>query len=187
LQESDNKAAKYIHLGRSPTTIERSYSILTLSNLYLIAGVLTKRLEQYPQAIADYTSAIEVHTNFSLAYFQRGYFYHNSLQQAQKALADFNKAIELNLNKAGVYFSRGYVYYDLKQYSQAIADYDKAISLNTRYGEAYLLRGVSYALLGDNLKAISDVEKATQLLCQQKSPDCQQAKTILRQLQTRKN
>ena len=71
-----------------------------------------------------------------------------------------------------------------KHNPKALADYNQAISLNPDDALAYAGRGIVYAQLGETDRAIADMEKATQLLCQQGSPNCQQAQEILRQLQS---
>jgi tetratricopeptide (TPR) repeat protein len=50
--------------------------------------------KQYDKAIADYTKAIELDSNYADAYCNRGSVY-NTLQQYEKAVADYTKAIEL--------------------------------------------------------------------------------------------
>ncbi|MEI6382001.1 MAG: tetratricopeptide repeat protein, partial [Cyanobacteriota bacterium ELA615] len=49
---------------------------------------------QYPQALADYSKAIELDPKFALAYFERART-HYMLGQYQQAIADLKTAAEL--------------------------------------------------------------------------------------------
>jgi len=67
--------------------------------------------------------------------------------------------------------------------SGALADYNKVIEIKPDYAKAYGNRGILYNQLGDRQRAISDMQKAAKLFCEQRSPNCQKAREILRQLQ----
>ena len=58
---------------------------------------------KYDLALADYTRAIELNSEFALAYGNRGFVYYDT-GDYQGALVDFNKAIELDSSLA-VYVS----------------------------------------------------------------------------------
>ena len=101
----------------------------------------------------------------------------------KEAIADYNKAIEINPDDADAYNNRGWVLYNLGKDKEAIADYNKAIEINPDHAKAYGNRGLLYDQLGDRQRAISDLQKAAQLFCEQRSPNCQKAQELLRQLQ----
>ncbi|MEI6687187.1 MAG: tetratricopeptide repeat protein, partial [Planctomycetota bacterium] len=54
---------------------------------------------KYPEAIADYTKAIELNPNLATAYYNRGIVL-KSLGKTEAAIADFTKARDLKINKA---------------------------------------------------------------------------------------
>ena len=61
---------------------------------YSNRGAAYADLGEYQQAIADYTSAIELDPNLAMAYFNRGVAY-KVLAEKAEAIADFEKVITL--------------------------------------------------------------------------------------------
>jgi tetratricopeptide (TPR) repeat protein len=118
--------------------------------------------KDFQGAIADYSIAIELNSNYSQAYRDRG----NSkckLQDYQGSIADYSKAILLNPNDSDAYYNRGCSKANLKDNQAAIADYSKAIELNPNEEYAYVNRGCSKDVLEDYKGAISDYSKAIEL------------------------
>ncbi|MCU4139364.1 MAG: hypothetical protein MW690_001296 [Methanophagales archaeon] len=72
----------------------------------LICSVLYSRLcihaelNEYEQAIEDFSKAIELNPNYAGAYYNRGIAY-AKLNQHERAIEDYNKAIELNPASCG--------------------------------------------------------------------------------------
>ncbi len=145
------------------------------------------------KAIAEYTIAIKLDSNYVKAYDQRGVAY-NARGDSDLAILDFNKAIEfdptesvyynnlawsyvnlgdydqaiIEFNKAveiepGWCGNRGYAYAQLGNYDQAIADQTKAIELNPNSTRAYRRRGEAYKEIGENDKALADFQKHLEL------------------------
>jgi tetratricopeptide (TPR) repeat protein/S1-C subfamily serine protease len=180
----------YANLRQYQKAIEDFNIIIVLKPEFAPAyhnrGNVYHDLKDYQRAIADYNRAIALNPEFAEAYGNRGIAY-TDLKDYQKAIADFNKTIQLNPEDTLAYYNRGIAYTDLKDYQKAIADFNKTIQLNPESAEAYGNRGLAYSQLGDLEKAIADMERATQLFCQQRSPNCQQAQEFLRQLQQSRN
>ncbi len=118
--------------------------------------------EDYYNAIADYTKAIELHPKFAISYNNRGLAKYK-LQDNTGAIADYNKAIELDPQDACVYINRGNAKEDLQDYIGAIADYTKAIELDPQDARAYYSQGFFKYNLQDYTGAITDYNKAIEL------------------------
>jgi tetratricopeptide (TPR) repeat protein len=79
-------------------------------------------------AIAHFTTAIELKSDYAFAYYGRGGAYFGKGLDDQ-AIADYTKAIELKPDLATAYSNRGLAYENLRQRDEAIADYRQALSL----------------------------------------------------------
>ena len=73
-------------------------------------GTAYAYLQQYEQAIQDFTAAIEIDPNSSVTYSNRAVA-SKYLKKYDEALDDYNKAIEMrnNKNDGFLYFSRGVI------------------------------------------------------------------------------
>ncbi len=118
--------------------------------------------EDYEQAIADWTKAIEIDPNYTLTYYNRG-IAKRRLGDISGAITDYNKVIEINPNDAGAYYNRGNAKYNFGDISGAIADYTKAIDINPNYVSAYYNRGIAKRRLGDISGAIADYNKVIEI------------------------
>jgi lipoprotein NlpI len=129
---------------------------------YFNHGVAYSKQGNWPQAISDFTKAIEINPNFPEAYYNRGtaYFHKGSYDQA---ILDLTKAIELNPNFAYAYNGRGVAYGFKGSYNQAISDYTKAVGLNPSFAYAYKNRASAYYHKQEYDKAWVDVRKTEEL------------------------
>ncbi|NJM90499.1 MAG: tetratricopeptide repeat protein [Hydrococcus sp. RU_2_2] len=91
-------------------------------------GRVYRDLQQYQNAIADYTKVIELAPDRADIYVSRGNIYYE-LQQYQNALADYNQAIEIDTNYGFAYYSRGLLYDLMEDREKALADLEKAVRL----------------------------------------------------------
>ena len=80
-------------------------------------------------AITDYTTAIELDSNYDKAYCNRGILY-KKIQEWDKALADFDRSIDIMPNEAMYYSNRGWLYKELEQWDQALEDCNKSLELD---------------------------------------------------------
>jgi tetratricopeptide (TPR) repeat protein len=113
----------------------------------------------YDQAIADFTTAIELDPNLAQAYRERGVAYSDKGDN-NHALADLNQAIRLAPNYAMAYNNRGNIHRRMGNYDLALADYDQAIRIDPNFARAYMNRGGTYRNKGDYNRAISDHTQA---------------------------
>jgi tetratricopeptide (TPR) repeat protein len=127
------------------------------------SGVITSSQQQaYDKAIEDYTQAIRLDPNSSIAYRERGKAYSDKGDQ-DKAIADYTQAIRLDPNYALAYNGRGAAYNNKRDYDRAIADYTQAIRLNPNFIYAYDNRGNAYSNKEDYDRAIADYTQAIRL------------------------
>jgi len=104
---------------------------------YYNRGNAYKDQGSIPQAISDYSRAIEINPNLEVAYYNRGkaYKYKGSIQQA---ISDYSRAIEINPNFEKAYNNRGVAYYLTKEYDKAWKDVHKAEELGYAVNPEFL-------------------------------------------------
>ena len=119
-------------------------------------------LEDYKGAITDYTKAIDLDSNYTVAYFQRGNA-KDELKDYRGAITDYTKAIDLDPNHTKAYVNRGADKGELKDYKGAITDYSKAIDLDPNEVLAYINRGYDKSELKDYRGALMDYDKAIEI------------------------
>ena len=113
----------------------------------------------HDQAIADYTQAISLKSDFAQAYFDRGYAY-EAKDLHDQAIADYTQAIALKPDADDAYLNRGVAYGGKGLNDQAIADFTKAIALSPDQALAYYDRGHAFRAKGLNGQAIADFRAA---------------------------
>ena len=129
---------------------------------YFRSGIKAGQRGQYPEAIEDYTKAIELKSDYAEAYYFRGLTYHSKGEYDQ-AIKDFTKAIKLKSDYVEAFCFRGGTYYSKGEYDQAIKDFTKAIKLKSDYVEAFCFRGYAYSLQGKYDRGITDLTEAIEL------------------------
>ena len=147
-----SKLAEPLSQGKYPVSAET----------YLLRGNAKYKTGDHLGAIADYTMAIRLKSDYVNAYFNRGLVKHQ-LGQYSAAITDFDIAIRLKPDDADAYLSRGLAKYGLEQYFAAIADYDAVIQLKPDYAHAYNKRGIVKSDLGQHFAAIGDFDIAIRL------------------------
>lgn len=97
---------------------------------YFYRGQIHEQLDEYREAIADYTKAIELNSKFLKAYLYRG-FVHFEEREYDDAISDFTKVIKLNPKFGDAYFFRGNAFVQRDKRKKAISDWGKCIRLNS--------------------------------------------------------
>ncbi|HEY0545498.1 MAG TPA: tetratricopeptide repeat protein [Pyrinomonadaceae bacterium] len=120
------------------------------------------REDNYNKAIAFYTQAINLNSNYADAYFKRGSVFLGQGTYGQ-AIDDFSKVLSLTPASTAAYLNRGIARMNNGDNDNAIADYNRAIELNPVSAEFYLNRGIAFMNKGDADHAIIDYSKAIQL------------------------
>ena len=121
--------------------------------------MLFRSLQDYENAIKDFSSAIGINPYYSKAWSNRG-LTKEKLNDLQGAIRDYSKAIAIDDTDVETYFNRGNAKFRLKDISGAIEDYSNAIRLDAGYKAAYLNRGNAWASSGIKINACSDWEMA---------------------------
>jgi tetratricopeptide (TPR) repeat protein len=123
------------------------YSFDDLAKLYSNRAIVNYHLENYSDAIADDTRALELVPDKKLAYWYRALSLDES-EKNEEALDDFNKAIELYADNkedlSVLYGHRALVKCRMTKYDDGIQDYNKALELNPNNRSAYWNKGVAY-------------------------------------------
>ncbi|MCQ2344000.1 MAG: tetratricopeptide repeat protein [Paludibacteraceae bacterium] len=150
--------------------------------LYLLRGLDYAALQDFGNALDDFTRAIVYGVDDGIAYFMRAcirYKQYEALTEqianehklSGKALSkewelvlrDMEQAIDL-MPKAGfTWYNKGNMLTMKKEYHKAIQCYNKAVELEPGLGEAYFNRGLTYMLSGDIERAKEDMSKAGEL------------------------
>ena len=129
---------------------------------YLEQGMNLSEQNEFVDAIAAYTQAIELDPDNAIVYYNRGLaLYH--LRRHEAALADFDQTIELKPDAVPPYKNRALILMYLEDYEGAIADFDSAIQLTPNDSEAHLGKGFVTLLNGQTELAIADLDRAIEL------------------------
>ncbi|MBU0694497.1 MAG: tetratricopeptide repeat protein [Candidatus Omnitrophica bacterium] len=160
------QATYYSKLGRTQEALKRINVALRFNPdypiTYISRGFLYATIEDYNNALCDFTRVVELAPNMPDTYNNRGIIY-RSMGLHDKAISDYTQAIELKSNFAEAYLNRGRAYDAKGLYDQAISDYTKAIKINPKYAEAYANRGFIYYNKGLYEQAIKDCNVAIEI------------------------
>jgi tetratricopeptide (TPR) repeat protein len=116
---------------------------------------------RYPEAIQDYTRAIDFTPDYASAIAYRGEA-HRMLGQYDAALRDLDRAVELSPEDTFAIGSRGDTYRNMGRYDEAIIDYDRAIEIGPA-GWMLYGRAESYRMTSRYPEAIQDYTRAIEL------------------------
>jgi len=113
------------------------------AELYVWRGNAWYNKTDYNKAITDYTNAIEINSDYELAFYNRGLAY-VAIKEYDKAIVDYSIIIKLDSDYKDIYYNdRGIAWKAKKEYNKAIADYTKAIEINPEFANAYYNRGLA--------------------------------------------
>lgn len=109
---------------------------------FLYRGRSYYEKEEYNQALADFTAAIDLQKDYYPYYTWRARTYHN-LGNYELAIKDFNKSIAIQYWEGGniwnTYLERASLYSENKEYDLEIADYEEAIiALDKRINSSHI-------------------------------------------------
>lgn len=99
-----------------------------LGEIHNDRGLAQLGLEHWPQAIADFTQAIQFSSGDIRAYYNRGCAYHHQ-GNLMAALDDFTRVLEIAPSYAQAYLSRGLLQQQIGNTESAIADLQQAAQL----------------------------------------------------------
>ncbi|MCK5578371.1 MAG: tetratricopeptide repeat protein, partial [Planctomycetes bacterium] len=107
-----------------------------LARAYYQRGIGYTHKLGYPNAIADYTKAIKLDSEFAEAYYNRAFAYY-AIGQYDTAIKDYTNVIEINPEYAEAYHNRGFAYDKNKDYSSVAKDQSEAVKINPYYIMTY--------------------------------------------------
>jgi tetratricopeptide (TPR) repeat protein len=113
-------------------------------------------------AVAAYTQAIRIDSNYSEAYYNRGNVRY-AQNEIDEAIADYTRSLAINPRFASCYINRGNTWRDTGEPGKAIADYDRALEINPNAAKAYANRGLAHLLQENATAAERDFAAAVTL------------------------
>jgi tetratricopeptide (TPR) repeat protein len=125
-------------------------------------GVFYQYTKDEPErALADYSMAISLKSNYADAYENRGALYYEH-EDYEEALADYDNFIALRPDDPKGYFHRGNIYFvGLERYDEALADYDIVLRHNPGNYHAHNNRGaIFFNYRRDYSRALEEFEQA---------------------------
>ena len=148
--------------------------------LYLVRGMDYAMVQDFDNAIEDFTKATIYGVDDGMVYFMRAMVRYKSWESAMEVeegrlrekmlakewemvLRDMEKAYELMPHAGFVLYNKGNMLVLKGDYSGAVSCYDRALELENNLGEAYFNRGLTYMLLNNRQKAIADMSRAGEL------------------------
>jgi len=156
------------------------------ADAYFIRGVNYALVQDYNNAVQDFTKVIELRSDFTMAYFCRAntlfklldYKLNNPDNKNPKSefkddklyrhdfeviIKDYQKVIDLAPDFSFAKFNLGNLYCQEKDFQAAIDIYTEAIKNQPDFAEAYFNRGLAYLFLNDAKKANADLSKSGEL------------------------
>ena len=162
-----SRGIAYHSMGRHIEAIEDFTIVIDLNPPVFINQAYANRaashfvLQNYEEALTDYTQSIQVSPNTAETYLKRAatLFF---LKRYEDAEADYSQAISLDSNYALAYSSRGELYLNTGKFDKAQVDLSNAIRLDPQNSVAFFNRGLVYANLLRYDEAIEDYSQAIQ-------------------------
>ena len=139
--------------------ISKAIDLSPRAAFYFNRGFVYDQQGKLELALADYSQAILINSEYAKAYVNRGAVY-DQQGKLELALADYSQAILINSKNATAYFNRGLVYIQQGKWELALADFNKAILIDSKDAKAYNNRGVVYDQQGKLELALADYSQA---------------------------
>jgi len=150
--------------GRTAEALERLDAAIlddpSYDQLYVSRGVIHRRLQQFDEAVADFSRAIELAPRAWQTYLYRGIVYTDDLDAHDLGIRDFRTVIALNPDNTDAVMNMGVAHYKAGRYEEAIARYSDAIARTRDSTRITYLRGLAYLANGDAAGARTDMSTA---------------------------
>ncbi len=144
-------------------------------------GLEQAQQQQFEDAIASFSKAIQHNPHLANAYSQRGLAYYD-LGQLHQAISDYTQALERDNQSVLAYYGRALTRLALQNLPGAMADVEEAIRYDADHALAYRLRGVIQRKQGDIQAATTSFKKAAELFINQR--DVEGARQCLATVET---
>ena len=129
-------------------------------------GLKKFQQQQYQKAVAKYTKAIDIDSQFIDAYLKRCETY-CKLGNYQGILDDCYQIIQINPFIVKAFYYQGRARYKLGFLTGAIESYSEVIRQDSRHAQVYYYRGIAYLDTGDTVAALQDFQMAGDLFIAQ--------------------
>jgi tetratricopeptide (TPR) repeat protein len=114
-------------------------------------------------AIADFSQAVQLNSNYTIAYFFRG-LVRSQVREFRQSVADYDRTIALDPKFAAAYLNRATIKYrELKDLQGALADFDRVIAIKPAFSEAYNNRGNLRDQMNDVQGALADYNRVLEI------------------------
>jgi tetratricopeptide (TPR) repeat protein len=161
--ESWERPTEYLIGVREPLqTAQNDSTEFNPALTYVRRGLLFARSGDFQQAIEQFTLAIEMDPELSVAYGNRG-FTRVSVGDNEGAIADFSRALELEPDNPIILASRGITYAEIGDPETALVDLDRSIEINPEFAPTYYNRGLVRIELEDSQGALADLTTTIEL------------------------
>lgn len=122
-------------------------------------GIILYEMGNFEDALADFTTALELDPTRSDIYVRRAWVYQKQ-DKLNKAIEDLHFAARNTPEDEHVWYYLGSVFLKVREFSKALQYFDKAIELNAAYAEAYAARSDARYGSGDQSGALADMNMA---------------------------
>jgi tetratricopeptide (TPR) repeat protein len=106
-------------------------------NAYLRRGFCRSVLQQYDEAVKDYSHVIEKHPKHPFAYLSRGSAY-NKKEEFKTAIIDFDRVLNMEPKNQEAYNNRGWAKNGLGLYKEACKDWKTSRKLGNEEAKIIL-------------------------------------------------
>ena len=128
-------------------------------NLFRRAAALDA-VGQTDKALTDYSDAIKLDPNASLAFLNRGVLLATRKRTYDRAIQDFDRVLVLEPDNVDALIRRGDAFVQLGDFGRGMRDLDRAVSMAPENALAYLMRGLAYGRRGNAIAALQNYDAA---------------------------
>lgn len=128
-----------------------------------LSGIAHQQLDEFPEAIADCSEAIDRGLMMPAVFFSRAVARHFT-GETESALADLEQTLEMAPDHAAAYNARGLILAGELDFDAAEQDFSAAIEHSSDWAMPWLHRGNTHAARGEMRQAIHDYDQAIRLL-----------------------
>ena len=125
-------------------------------------GLAYNALQRWPEAVADFTQALDLDLDAS-SYGGRGYA-HYGLGNVEAARRDWEEAVRMAPDDPTALRNLGWLYVEQHRYREAVDLLTRAIARDPLLAAAYANRARAYQAIGDAKRAFDDMQQARALL-----------------------
>jgi len=147
-------------IDATPNSARTHFSLAsTLNTNALEQSDLQLKAQMLKDAIAGFQKTVEIHPEFSAAWYNMGVAYFNYGDQANALIAYQNCLLYNPFDKQALN-NLGVIYFNRKEYNSAIEFFNRAIKSSPSFPDPYANLGAAYQNMGDSQNAIKYYTKA---------------------------